>query len=61
MGNPAGGKGWAEVPFGGTVSEERTFGGMTIPSRMTVGWFYRTERAARGEFFRLNITSARFP
>jgi hypothetical protein len=58
-GNP-GSDGWAEVPFGGAVAEERTFSGMTIPTQMTVGWFYGTERAAEGEFFRLNITSARY-
>jgi hypothetical protein len=33
---------------------------MRIPTRMTVGWFYGTERAAKGEFFRLNITRAQF-
>src|SRR6185312_4851218 len=47
-------------PFGGAVAEERAFGGMRIPTRMTVGWFYGTKRAAKGEFFRLNITRAQF-
>jgi hypothetical protein len=58
-GNPDGGR-WDENSFGGAVEDERTFGGMTIPTRMTVGWFYGTARASRGEFFRVNIRNARF-
>jgi hypothetical protein len=55
-----GGDPWGEYPFGGAVAEEKAFGGMRIPTRMTVGWFYGTKRAARGEFFRLNVTRAQF-
>jgi hypothetical protein len=59
VGKP-GGDPWGEYPFGGAVAEERAFGGMRIPTRMTVGRFYGTQRAAQGEFFRLNITRAQF-
>ena len=32
---------------------------MRIPTGMTVGWFYGTERAAEAEVFQLNVTHAR--
>jgi hypothetical protein len=51
---------WGEYPFGGSVAEERAFDGMKVPTRMTVGWFYGTKRAAKEEYFRLNITRAQF-
>ena len=58
-GNPA------NVPFGGypfgvAVEAERTFAGVTIPSRLRAGWWWRTDRQADGEFFRAEITDAAF-
>lgn len=32
------------IPYGGIVLEERTFGGYTIPSRASGGWWWGTER-----------------
>lgn len=32
------------IPYGGTMQDERTFGGYTIPTRMAVGWWYGTEQ-----------------
>jgi hypothetical protein len=49
-----------EVPFGGRAIEERSFGGMTTPARLNAGWFYAAKRATKGEFFRLNVTDARY-
>ena len=57
-GNP-GKQPWAEYPFGGAVEEESTFGGFTIPTRMTVGWFAGTDRSRQGAFFRFHVTAAR--
>jgi hypothetical protein len=42
-------------PFGADVHEERTFGGLTIPSRMTAGWGHGTDEWA--PFFRCQVTS----
>ncbi len=44
--------------FGGTMSEHRTFGGITIPTMGSVGWHFGEESSADGEFFRFRITSA---
>lgn len=58
-GNPDGEPfGW--YPFGVTVEEEHQFGGVTIPSVFRASWFFGTDRAARGEFFRARITRALF-
>jgi hypothetical protein len=43
-------------PFGVNVSAEATFGGITIPTQISAGWFWGTERQADGEFFRARIT-----
>jgi hypothetical protein len=43
-------------PFGGEVTEQRNFHGVTIPSAGSVGWFYGTDRWNEGEFFRYRIT-----
>jgi hypothetical protein len=51
-GNPDGG-GFAELPFGMRAEAEATFGGVTIPARGRVGWWYGTDRWA--EFFRFII------
>lgn len=45
-------------PFGVTVEAERTFGGITIPSRLRAGWWWGTDRQDEGEFFRAEITAA---
>jgi hypothetical protein len=48
--------GWHQ--FGGTITEHRTFQGITIPSSGRWGWHYGTERWRDGEFFRCRITQA---
>lgn len=47
-------------PFGGTVSEVRTFDRITVAARGVVGWNWHTDDQDDGEFFRYSITSARF-
>jgi hypothetical protein len=46
-------------PFGGDVTDYRSFVGLTIPSEGRFGWFYGTDRWAEGEFFRYRITDLR--
>lgn len=58
-GNPSGAS-FDFVPFGGVVEEERTFGGITIPTRLRVGWHAGTSRWSEGEFFRMTVEDARF-
>ncbi|WP_216870752.1 DUF6544 family protein [Modestobacter excelsi] len=58
-GNPDGGS-FGRHPFGVTVEEERTWNGVTIPSALCAGWWWGTDRAAEGEFFRARILPARF-
>lgn len=54
-GNPDG-QGWRAIPFGGRVEGEATFHGLTIPTRISAGWWFGTERyAAEGELFRAVI------
>jgi hypothetical protein len=43
----------AWIPFGADVDEERTFGGVTIPSAVRVAWWHGTERVF--EFFRAEV------
>lgn len=45
---------------GALFEEERTFDGITIPSRGRVGWWFGTERWPEGEFFRFEIDDASF-
>ncbi|MCP3144469.1 DUF6544 family protein [Pyxidicoccus xibeiensis] len=46
--------------FGCEVLEERTFAGLTVPSRMRAGWFFGEPRfESEGEFFRATIDSLR--
>ena len=47
-------------PFGAVVEEERTFGGVTIPSRLRAGWQFGTPRWNDGEFFRMIVDEATF-
>jgi hypothetical protein len=51
---------WGEYPCGGTMDEEAEFGGITIPTRMQVGYFFGTDRWRKGEFFRATITRATY-
>ncbi|NDJ22037.1 hypothetical protein GS682_10385 [Nostoc sp. B(2019)] len=46
------------IPFGGEFQEEYTFCGFTIPSRISAGWWFGTERYS--EFFRAKIEQAEF-
>lgn len=50
---------WAWHPFGGVVTSQSTFDGLTIPSRGRLGWHYGTDRWSEGEFFRYQITDLR--
>lgn len=57
-GNP-GTKRFELIPCGGTIEEERTFEGFTVPSRVRVGWHFGSPRfEAEGEFFRATIDNA---
>ena len=55
---------WGEVskgtfgylPFGGDMHEERRFGDLVIPSRVTAGWSYGTDKYS--PFFKATITTA---
>jgi hypothetical protein len=58
-GDPGGGE-WRLLPFGALFEEERTFDGVTIPSRGRVGWWLGTERWPEGEFFHFEIEDASF-
>ena len=58
-GNP-GGTAFGRQPFGVTVHGERTFGGITIASSFTAGWWRGTDRQAEGEFFRAEVVGAVF-
>ena len=58
-GNPAGSP-FALYPFGVTVEKEAVLGGVTIPSVIRAGWFWRTDRQDEGEFFQATITDAVF-
>ena len=48
---------WAWHPFGGEITGQHTFAGLTIPSSGRLGWHYGTNRWLGGEFFRYKITS----
>jgi hypothetical protein len=55
------GTGFREEIFGAMVDDEATFEGITIPTRLRVGWFLGTPRfATDGEFFRVTIDHATF-
>jgi hypothetical protein len=58
-GNPDGADEFHDVDFGGTLEEEGTFCGYTIPTRLRIGWYFGTERfESEGEFFRCTIDKA---
>ena len=59
-GNPGGGRFHSAV-FGGSVQEEKRFGGYTVPIRLRVGWDFGTDRfETSGEFLRVVIDEAAF-
>ncbi|PZS26700.1 MAG: hypothetical protein DLM59_17790 [Pseudonocardiales bacterium] len=47
---------WAWHPFGGEITAQRTFGGLTIPGSGRLGWHFGTDRWPSGEFFRYQVT-----
>lgn len=49
---------YTAIPFGVDVLAERTFGGYTVPSGVSVSWWYGTDCAL--EFFRAEIVQATF-
>jgi hypothetical protein len=59
-GNPNGSD-FHNEDYGAVIEEERTFGGYTVPSKLTVGWYFGTGRfKSEGEYFRATIDSAQF-
>lgn len=44
------------MPFGGETSEPRSFGGITLPTHVRVGWGYGTDQYA--PFFDVTVTGA---
>lgn len=50
---------WAWHRFGGEITTQRRFGGLTIPSSGRFGWHFGTDRWPAGEFFRYEITDLR--
>ena len=55
-GDPEGTGEWSLHPFGGDITEHRTFGGITVPAAGRIGWFPCSSGWAKGEFFRYRIT-----
>jgi hypothetical protein len=49
------------IPFGGEITDRRTFSGLTIPSKGRVGWLFGTDRWPASEFFRYEITRLQLP
>jgi hypothetical protein len=54
------GKHYARYPFGVAFHDEFTVDGVTIPQHLRAYWHWGTEREEQGEFFRAEITEARF-
>lgn len=57
-----GGHPWGEYPCGGTFAGETDFGGVKLSRTIRAGYFYGTDKwdSPAGEFFRAEITQARF-
>jgi hypothetical protein len=53
---------WDEYPIGGTFADETNFDGIRLSRTMRAGYFYGTDKwdSPAGEFFRAEITRARF-
>ena len=47
-GDPDGSGEWGWHPFGGDVTEHRTFGGLTVPAAGRIGWFPGSAEWANG-------------
>ena len=58
-GNPLG-EPFGDYRFGADLDDEATFDGITIPTHIRAGYFHGTQRWSEGEFFRAQITEARF-
>jgi len=59
-GNPGAGA-YRHVRFGGVVERQGTFQGLTIPTKLRVGWHFGTERFDdEGQFFRVDIEHAAY-
>jgi hypothetical protein len=59
-GNP-GGEASHPVDFGAAVDEERTFSGITVPTRLRIGWYFGSERFERdGEFIWVTVDDIAF-
>jgi hypothetical protein len=46
------------IPFGGEIQQEQIFAGFTIPSQVSLGWWFGTDRYS--DFFRATIEQAKF-
>ena len=57
-GNPTEKDDWHNIPFGGEIQAEKTFGGYTIPTKIIAGWWFGTGNY--WEFFQLSIEQAKF-
>ena len=57
-GNQTAGKIYQYLPFGGECEEESTFSGLTIPTKVNVGWGFGTDNYS--EFFRAKVDQAIF-
>jgi hypothetical protein len=53
---------WGEYPIGGTFADETDFDGVKLNRTIRAGYFYGTGKwdSPAGEFFRAEITQARF-
>lgn len=51
---------WGLLPYGFACSEERTFGGCTIPTQFRGGWWYGTERFEPDAATDFAVTDARY-
>lgn len=49
---------FAPIPFGADITEETSFGGYSVPSQLSVRWWYGTSRAF--EFFHARLTRATY-
>lgn len=59
-GNPGGGP-FRMEPFGGRLEAEGTFQGLTVPTRVCIGWYPGTDRfETEGEFFRAEVQEVAF-
>lgn len=56
-GDPGQTRDWSFHRFGMETTETRSFGSLTIPAGVRVGWFPGTDRWAEGEFIRCQVTA----